>query len=67
LYLRTFVPLFGRLFCGDSETHAYIYESLVHYPEAHELAERMRGAGARDVRVAPLLGGCMCIHRATKC
>ena len=22
---------------------------------------------ARDVRVAPLLGGCMCIHRATKC
>ena len=25
------------------------------------------GAGARDVRVAPLLGGCMCIHRATKC
>ena len=31
-YLRLFVPLFGKLFCGDSDTHAYILESLKNYP-----------------------------------
>src|SRR5687767_11883938 len=31
-YLRWFVPVFGKLFSGDSATHAYILESLKKYP-----------------------------------
>src|SRR5207247_664965 len=31
-YLRCFVPVFGKMFCGNSATHAYILESLQHYP-----------------------------------
>src|SRR5207247_6548680 len=27
-YLRWMVPIFGRIFCGDSQTHAYILQSL---------------------------------------
>ena len=65
-YLRWFVPVFGRCFCGDSETHAYIYESLLHYPEAQALAETMRRLGCSAVRVIQLVGGCMSIHLATK-
>ena len=66
LYLRWFVPVFGRCFCGDAETHAYIYESLLPYPDAAALAERLRAAGCSAVRVIPLVGGCMSLHVATK-
>src|SRR5581483_9664186 len=32
-YLKHFVPVLGRWFCGDSETHSYILESLTHFPD----------------------------------
>src|SRR5439155_3066757 len=31
-YLKLFVPLLGRLFCGNAVAYAYILESLKHYP-----------------------------------
>ncbi len=65
-YLRRLVPVFGRWFCGDPATHAYIYESLLHYPDQEALAGRLRKQGCRDVRVINLVGGCMSIHVATK-
>lgn len=65
-YLRLFVPLFGWLFCGDSQTHAYILESLKHYPAQHGVAAKMREMGCRDVRIVPLLGGVMTINYGVK-
>ena len=65
-YLRLFVPLFGRIFCGDSQTHAYILESLKHYPAQHGVAAKMRKLGCRDVRIVPLLGGVMTINHGVK-
>ncbi len=65
-YLRVFVPLFGRLFCGDSQTHAYILESLKHYPAQHGVAAKMRKMGCVDVRIVPLLGGVMTINFGIK-
>jgi len=61
-YLRLFVPFFGRICCGDSQTHAYILESLKHYPAQHGVAAKMRELGCRDVRIVPLLGGVMTIN-----
>ena len=66
MYLRFFVPLFGKLFCGDSATHAYILESLQHYPAQHGVAAKMRELGCRDVRIVPLLGGVMTINCGVK-
>lgn len=63
LHLRIAVPVLGRLFCGDRESHAYILESLRRYPEAAEVGRRMEGAGWREVRWWNLLGGVMTIHR----
>lgn len=65
-YLQFFVPLFGRIFCGDSQTHAYILESLKHYPAQHGVAAKMREMGCRDVRIVPLLGGVMTINYGVK-
>ena len=65
-YLRTFVPVFGKLFCGDGQTHAYILESLKHYPAQRGVAAKMREMGCRDVRIIPLLSGVMTINHGVK-
>jgi len=62
IYLRWFVPVFGKLFCGDSETHAYILESLRHYPAQRGVARKMEELGCHDVRIFNLLGGVMSIN-----
>jgi demethylmenaquinone methyltransferase/2-methoxy-6-polyprenyl-1,4-benzoquinol methylase len=65
-YLRFFVPAFGKLFCGDASTHAYILESLKHYPAQRGVAEAMRALGCRDVRIVNLVGGAMSINYGVK-
>lgn len=65
-YLRWVVPLFGKIFCGDSATHAYILASLRHYPAQNGVAARMRAMKCADVRVIHLLGGVMSINYGSK-
>ncbi len=65
-YLRWCVPLFGKLFCGDSATHAYILESLKHYPAQRGVAAKMREMNCADARVINLLGGVMSINYGRK-
>ncbi|HTD65508.1 MAG TPA: bifunctional demethylmenaquinone methyltransferase/2-methoxy-6-polyprenyl-1,4-benzoquinol methylase UbiE [Candidatus Limnocylindria bacterium] len=65
-YLRSLVPLFGRIFCGDASTHAYILESLKHYPAQRGVAEAMRQLGCREVRIVNLFGGAMSINFGIK-
>lgn len=65
-YLRSLVPLFGRAFCGDSQTHSYILESLRHYPAQHGVAAKMQELGCRGGRIVPLLGGVMTINVGVK-
>jgi demethylmenaquinone methyltransferase/2-methoxy-6-polyprenyl-1,4-benzoquinol methylase len=65
-YLRACVPLFGKVFCGDAQTHAYILESLRHYPAQHGVLARMRELGCRETRIVPLLGGVMTINHGVK-
>lgn len=61
-YLRGFVPVFGKLFCGDAATHAYILESLKHYPAQRGVAAKMQMMKCANVRVVNLLGGIMSIN-----
>ena len=65
-YLRGVVPLLGRIFCHDSDTHAYILESLRHYPGQRGVAETLKAMNCRDVVTRNLLGGAMSIHFARK-
>ncbi len=65
-YLKWLVPIFGRLFCGDSATHAYILESLLNYPAQRGVESKMRSLGCCDVRVINLLGGAMSINYGVK-
>lgn len=65
-YLRRCVPVFGRLFCGDADTHAYILESLHYYPAQRGVEAGMWALDARAVRVVNLLGGVMSINVGVK-
>ena len=65
-YLRWGIPLFGKAFCHDSQTHSYIFESLKDYPAQRGVAEKMRAMGCEDVRIVNLLGGVMSINYARK-
>jgi demethylmenaquinone methyltransferase/2-methoxy-6-polyprenyl-1,4-benzoquinol methylase len=65
-YLRTVVPLLGKVLCHDSDTHAYILESLRDYPAQRGIAEKLKSMNCRDVLTRNLLGGAMSIHSARK-
>lgn len=65
-YLGHWVPLFGRVLCGDSATHSYILESLRHYPAQEGIKLIMRHLGCEQVRVLNLLGGIMSINHGIK-
>jgi demethylmenaquinone methyltransferase/2-methoxy-6-polyprenyl-1,4-benzoquinol methylase len=60
--LKYLVPFFGRIFCKDAATHAYIFESLRDYPAQRGVAAKMEALGCQDVQVRQLLGGAMSIH-----
>ena len=65
-YLRFFVPVFGKLFCGDAATHAYILESLQRYPAQRGVDAALRELGCRDTRILNLMGGAMSINYGVK-
>ena len=65
-YLRFFVPVFGKLFCGDAATHAYILESLQRYPAQRGVDAVLRELGCRDTRILNLMGGAMSINYGVK-
>jgi demethylmenaquinone methyltransferase/2-methoxy-6-polyprenyl-1,4-benzoquinol methylase len=65
-YLKFFLPIFGKLFCGNSAAYAYILESLKHYPAQKGVAAKMAELGWQNVKIINLIGGIMSIHSAEK-
>ncbi len=65
-YLKWFVPLLGRLFCGDADTHGYILESLKHYAAQKRVAAKMQALQLTDVQIINLMGGAMSINYGAK-
>ena len=65
-YLKFALPIFGKLFAGNSAAYAYILESLQHYPAQQAVAAKMAEAGWKNIQVVNLIGGIMSIHRAEK-
>lgn len=65
-YLKLALPVFGKIFTGDSAAYAYILESLRNYPAQAGVAKLLEEIGCDDVRTINLLGGVMSIHGARK-
>jgi demethylmenaquinone methyltransferase/2-methoxy-6-polyprenyl-1,4-benzoquinol methylase len=65
-YLRWMVPVFGRVFAGNSEAYAYILESLEHYPAQRGVARLLADLPTRNGRVQNLMAGVMSINVTEK-
>ncbi|MGH7967738.1 MAG: bifunctional demethylmenaquinone methyltransferase/2-methoxy-6-polyprenyl-1,4-benzoquinol methylase UbiE [Limisphaerales bacterium] len=65
-YLRLFVPILGKVFCGSGEAYAYILESLKQYPAQHGVAAAMRELGFAHVQIVGFIGGVMTINYGEK-
>lgn len=64
-YLTVVVPLVGNLLSGDRQAYQYLQRTIKGFLDAQALAETMRAAGLRDVRIIPLMGGIATLHVAT--
>lgn len=65
-YLRIFVPILGKVVCGDSQAYAYILESLQDYPAQEGVADYFKRKQARETQTLLLLGGAMSINLGVK-
>jgi demethylmenaquinone methyltransferase/2-methoxy-6-polyprenyl-1,4-benzoquinol methylase len=64
-YSNRILPAIGAAFSGDAKAYKYLPESVRKFPNAPELAERMREAGFEDVRFERLTAGIVALHLGT--
>jgi demethylmenaquinone methyltransferase/2-methoxy-6-polyprenyl-1,4-benzoquinol methylase len=65
-YLRTVLPILGRMFCGDPDTHGYILASLQEYPAQRGIRALMESCGFRECGFEEFAGGTMAINVGSK-
>jgi demethylmenaquinone methyltransferase/2-methoxy-6-polyprenyl-1,4-benzoquinol methylase len=65
-YLRIVLPILGRMFCGDPDTHGYILTSLRNYPAQRGIKEMMTSQGYRECGFEEFWLGSMAINYGSK-
>ena len=65
-YLRMVLPMLGRMFCGDPDTHGYILASLPDYPAQRGIRELMESIGYGDCGCEEFCLGAMAINYGMK-
>jgi len=65
-YLRTVLPILGRIFCGDPDTHGYILASLQDYPAQRGIRELMESIGYQGCGFEEFCLGSMAINYGVK-
>lgn len=65
-FLRTMVPVIGRIFCGDWHAYAYILASLRNYPAQRGIKQLMEQHGYTDCGFEESWGGAMAINFGLK-
>jgi demethylmenaquinone methyltransferase/2-methoxy-6-polyprenyl-1,4-benzoquinol methylase len=61
-YSRKILPWMGGLITGAPDAYQYLPASIQKFPDAPELARRMRAAGFEDVSFEYLTGGSVALH-----
>jgi len=65
-YFHRVLPVIGGLVSGHPTAYRYLPESVEHFPEGAELAQRLRAAGFGAVEWRPLTFGVAALHVASK-
>lgn len=66
LYLRTFVPILGKLLTSNQEAYNYLCRSIQGFIKPQELALLLFDSGFRNIEIKPLHGGIATIISADK-
>ncbi|MCL6457022.1 MAG: demethylmenaquinone methyltransferase [Gorillibacterium sp.] len=66
LYFRRLLPLLGKLVAKSYEQYKWLPESLVHFPDHHQLANHFEQVGFIRVKAYPLTGGIAALHIGVK-
>jgi demethylmenaquinone methyltransferase/2-methoxy-6-polyprenyl-1,4-benzoquinol methylase len=61
-YSRRILPVIGGAISGARDAYTYLPESVQKFPDAPELAERMRTAGFQEVRFIRMTFGIVALH-----
>ena len=61
-YSRAILPAIGGWISGSREAYSYLPESVRKFPNAEQLAERMRAAGFLNVRFHRMTAGIVALH-----
>ena len=61
-YSRRILPIIGGAISGARDAYTYLPESVRKFPDAPELADRMRAAGFREVRFLRMTFGIVALH-----
>lgn len=59
-------PGIGKLVTGDEDSYRYLVESIAMHPGQEELADMIRAAGFKSVRIHNMMGGVVAIHEARR-
>ena len=65
-YLRVALPILGRMFCGDPDTHGYTLASLQNYPAQRGTKELMESCGYHECGFEEFYLGSMAINYGSK-
>ena len=65
-YLGVVLPVLGRMFCGDPDTHGYILASLRDYPAQRGVKELMESCGYCECGFEEFSLGAMAINYGAK-
>ncbi|MGB2698436.1 MAG: ubiquinone/menaquinone biosynthesis methyltransferase [Candidatus Zixiibacteriota bacterium] len=66
LYLKTVIPLDGKLIFGSKWTSDYLSDSILNFFSPEDFSQKLTQAGFSQVRYFPLNFGIVVIHRARK-
>ena len=66
LYLKTVIPLNGKIIFGSKWSSDYLTESVLHFFNPEDFCQKLIQAGFSKVRYFPLNFGIVLIHRAKK-
>jgi len=61
-YLRIVLPILGRVYCGDPDTHGYILVSLQDYPAQRGIKTLMESGGFTNCGFEEYIGGTMALN-----
>lgn len=65
-YFRRILPLFGKLVAKSYQQYKWLPESLMQFPDRHQLAALFEQAGYGNVQAYPLTGSIAALHLGVK-